>query len=314
MKDYKIYIIFIILLLLSGCKGVKRNSYAETPTSGTIRIGVDETFKPIVNAELMVFLDTYQDARITPSYISESEAFNDLFEDSARLIIVSRSLNNKEKDYFKQKKLFPREAKIAEDAIALIVNPANNDTLITISELKSVLTGEWSEWRQLDPRSELKRIDVVFDNKNSGTIRYAVDSICKGAKLSGHLFALDSNLDVVNYVSNNLNALGFIGVSWISNHNDSTQLSFLKRIRVVALSKEENATQDNSYQPYQAYIFDGSYPLSRFIYAINTEPRNGLATGFMTFLASDRGQRIILRAGIVPATIPVRLIKITDEW
>jgi len=286
----------------------------ETPTTGVIRIGADETSRPVIDAELTVFQNMYVDARITPLYLPENDAFNYLFQDSVQLIIVSRPLSTKEKEYFEQKKLYPREARLAEDAVALIVNPANEDSLITMKQLQMILTGELTQWGQLNPRSGLERIEVVFDNINSGTVRYAADSICRGMKLSDHLYALDSNMDVVSYVARNINALGFTGVSWINDHSDSTQLSFFKKIRVVALSKEETATPDNSYQPYQAYIFNGSYPLVRFIYAIDTEPRNGLATGFMTFLASDKGQRIILRAGLVPATMPVRLVKITQDW
>jgi phosphate transport system substrate-binding protein len=314
MEDQIKISILVLIILISGCKGINRDPYTDTPTTGIISICVDETFKPIAQAELMVFSSFYPYAKITPRYVPENKAFDLLLTDSVRLIIASRPLQQKEKDVFIQKKLFPREIEIAKDAIALIVNPANNDTLLSNTDLFKVLTGDISEWKQLNPLSELKNIEVVFDNKNSGTVRYVIDSLCKGAILSKHLYALDSNLDVVNYVSHHINAMGFIGVSWISDQDDTTQMSFLRKIRVVALSKEERATPENSYQPYQAYIYNGSYPLTRSIFAINTEPRNGLATGFMTFVASDKGQRIILKAGILPAIAPVRLIKVEDEW
>jgi phosphate transport system substrate-binding protein len=313
MKNLIHSIAFSLIILILGCKGINQNPYADTPTTGIIKICVDETFKPISEAELMVFHSLYNYARITPLYVTENEAFNNLLKDSVRLIIVSRPLQKEEQDFFAQKKFFPREIKIAEDAIALIVNPANKDTLLSQKNLAKVLSGEISDWKQLNPKSELSKINVVFDNKNSSTVRYAIDSICKGVKLSDHLYALDSNVDVVNYVSRNLNAIGIIGVSWISDRDDSTQMSFLKKIKVVAISGEDIATPDNSFQPYQSYIYDGSYLLTRAIYAIDTEPRNGLATGFMSFLASDKGQRIILKAGILPATAPVRLIKVEDE-
>jgi phosphate transport system substrate-binding protein len=70
---------------------------------------------------------------------------------------------------------------------------------------------------------------------------------------------------------------------------------------------------DNSYKPYQAYIYQGVYPLTRDVYAVNAEPRNGLATGFTAFLASDRGQRIILKSGIIPAIAPVRIVNVREN-
>lgn len=82
----------------------------------------------------------------------------------------------------------------------------------------------------------------------------------------------------------------------------------------MAVSREDIATIENSYKPYQAYIALNNYPLCRNIYAILNDPRNGLASGFASFLTSDRGQKIILKTGIVPATQPVRIVNINKNF
>ena len=176
--------------------------------------------------------------------------------------------------------------------------------------LKGILTGEITKWNQVNKKSLPDNIDLIFDNKKSSILQFVVDSICGDAALSRQAYAIDSTLDVVNYVAGHRNAIGFIGVSLVSDIDDSTQMSFLKRIKVASLSKSEQATADNSYKPFQAYIYQGDYPLIRDVYAIDAEPRNGLATGFTSFLASDRGQRIILKSGIIPAVAPVRIVNI----
>ena len=81
----------------------------------------------------------------------------------------------------------------------------------------------------------------------------------------------------------------------------------------MAVSREEKTTEQNSYKPFQAYMALGDYPLMRDVYVILTDPRSGLASGFSTFLASDRGQRIILRAGLMPATQNVRIVNVRDN-
>ena len=63
-----------------------------------------------------------------------------------------------------------------------------------------------------------------------------------------------------------------------------------------------------------ASIALNEYPLIRDVYAVLTDPRMGLASGFTSFLTSDRGQRIILKAGILPATQPVRIVDVKDTW
>jgi phosphate transport system substrate-binding protein len=139
------------------------------------------------------------------------------------------------------------------------------------------------------------------------------DSVCQGDPLSSTLTALSTNAEVINYVAKHKDALGIIGVCWISNHGDSTHLSFLNRIKVAALTSREKATWENSYHPYQAYIFQKDYPLTRKIYAINTEPMNGLATGLTAFIAGEKGQRIILKSGIVPDNAPTRIVAVHND-
>lgn len=160
----------------------------------------------------------------------------------------------------------------------------------------------------------MKGIQVVFDNKNSSTVRFAMDSICGGKPLAeGNVSALKTNQQVIDYVAKNPDAMGVIGVNWLGNRSDTTNLSFREEIRVMAVSAEDVATPANSYKPYQAYLFYGNYPLARSIYALLNDPRSGLPWGFASFMISDKGQRIILKSGLVPATQPVRIVHVKDE-
>ena len=68
----------------------------------------------------------------------------------------------------------------------------------------------------------------------------------------------------------------------------------------------------NYYKPYQGYIADGTYPFIREVYIINRETFTGLGTGFVNFVAGEKGQRILLKTGLVPATMPIRLVQIKN--
>jgi phosphate transport system substrate-binding protein len=307
------FLILFFALVLTGCNWINQDPYTNTPTTGRIKVCIDETFRPIAEAELQVFNALYQYSEITPIFLPEDSAFDLLLKDCTNLIIASRPLAGNEKELFEQKNLFPRELKIAIDAIAIVVNPMNDESLLSLIDLKSILSGKIKNWNQLNPKSKSGEISVIFDNEKSSTVRYMVDSVLRGAPLAKNLFALDINSDVINYVSQHPGAMGLIGVSWISDSDDTLQLSFLNKVKVLAISKENVATWQNSFQPYQAYMFDHSYPLTRDIWAIDTEPRNGLATGFMSFITSDKGQRIILKTGILPANAPVRLVKVRSD-
>ena len=185
--------------------------------------------------------------------------------------------------------------------------------MISVKDFRRILTGDAGRWKDIYPLSRLGDIRLVFDNKNSSTVRFAMDSIAGGAPLSNQVKALKTNREVIDYVARTPDAMGVIGVNWLSDRNDSTGLSFSKEVRVMSVSAANKATPADSYKPYQAYLFYGDYPLARSIYVLLNDPRSALPWGFASFLASDRGQRIILKSGLVPATQPVRVVNVKDE-
>lgn len=311
MKNFRIILIIGGLLFINySCKN-NNSKPLDTPTSGEITIAVDETLQPIIEAELPVFHAIYKSAHINVKYIPEQQAIDALFKDSLGLCVMTRPLSENEKSYFNNKKLYPREVKIAFDAIALITHPSNPDSLLTIDQISQMLSGKITQWSELNNNSSLGNIDIVFDNEKSSIVRFFSDSIIHAKKLSGH--AVTKNADVIDYVSENPNALGLIGVSWISNNRDPKCLSFLSKINVVAVSKSNVANEYNSFKPFQAYIATGDYPFRRLIYMVLTEPRNGLASGFTSFVANDKGQRIILKTGILPYTQTIRIVNVNEE-
>ncbi|MCH5327378.1 MAG: substrate-binding domain-containing protein [Coprobacter sp.] len=306
-----------VAAIVCGCGWVSCTSSSpknyNSPTSGEMKISVDESFAPIIQQEIDVFEYTYPDAAIFPEYVSEVEAITMLLRDSVRLAVTTRELTAQEEASLKSKKLNPQTVKIAIDGIALIINKQNPDSLIRVSDIRDILTGKVTEWNQLYPGSKLGKIQLVFDNANSSTVRFAMDSICKGEPLSPDLRAQKSNSSVIDHVAQDKSAIGVIGASWIGNPNDTTNLSFSDEITVMSVSAADVATLSNSYKPYQAYLALGKYPLIRNVYIILTDAAPRLPVGFTRFVWSDKGQRIILRSGLVPATQAVRIVNVRDE-
>lgn len=300
--------------ILVSCNRKPKDGRTDTSTSGVIEIAADESFQPIVQEEVDVFEGIFPLAGIVPRYTTEVNAINLLLKDSVRLAITTRTLTAEEMNSFHSRQFYPQEIKLATDGLALIINRQNPDTLISMRDIRRILTGEVKNWKEVYPASHLKEIRVVFDNPNSSTVRFATDSICGGKPLSTtEVKALRTNQQVIDYVAQTPGAMGVIGVNWLGNRSDTTNLSFRDEIRVMAVSAEEVATSENSFKPYQAYLYYGDYPLARSIYILLNDPRNSLPWGFASFLTSDRGQRIILKSGLVPATQPVRIVDVKDE-
>ena len=302
--------IAIFSLLFGACsQRDKKGRPLDTPTSGFIKIAADESLRPLVEAEIDTFEGIYTSADLECHYLSEADAIHELLSDSVRLAIITRRFTAEEKKYFDELRVIPTEVNIAVSAIALIVNPQNPDTLVSLDEIESILQGKITTWNQLGNKSKAG-IEIVFDNPNSGLVRQLKDSIARVDKLPANCFAASNNEAVIDLVSKNINALGFIGLEWISDKDDSASNSFLGKIKVVGVSVARDSAH---YQPYQAYIALKQYPLTRKVTILSREARAGLGTGFGAFVASERGQRIVLKLGLVPATMPLRVVKINKE-
>lgn len=297
----------LLLILVSCADRDKKGRLADTPTSGTIKIAIDESLKPLMQAEVESFEATYNTAHIKADYTSEEKAIQDLLRDSARLAVVTRKLYPSELQKLESQKIFASQVVIAKEAIALIVNKDNPDSLIQWNQLEEILQGKTTQWKQLYPNSKLGDLQIVFDHPQSGIIRYITDTL-QIKNLPKNCFAASSNEAVVDYVSKTKNAIGLIGLSWISDTDDPAANKFLKTITVMGISKDEDYLK-----PYKAYIALKKYPLSRKVIMISRETRTGLGTGFITYVANDKGQKIVLKAGLVPAKAPVRIVEINRK-
>ncbi len=299
----------MLAIIPFGC-GQDKNAPTDNATSGSIHIVADDAYKPVIDAEIKVFESLYRNAKIDVRYETEDSVFKDLMSsDSIRFAVTARKLTKDEEDFFHSKTLYPEQTKIATDAMALIVNNNNPDSLLVLDKVKAIFNGQDSTWDAIDSKSNLGKIAVVFDHENSSNSRYIRDSINHGAKFPAYCFAVKSNTQVIDYVNKNPNAIGIISVNWISDNYDSTVMRFLSQVRVVGISHKESTNINDYYQPYQAYLKMDNYPLCRDVYVIKREARTGLGSGFISFITSDPGQRIVLRAGLLPATIPTRIIQ-----
>lgn len=314
MNKIKILAVSLFAVFYFGCGGNSNEEPLDNPTQGHIKISVDESYQPIIDTQISTFESMYKYAKITPSYVSENKAMEDLLNDSARIIVISRQLNAKEKKYFDDIKIIPTVTKIAYDAVSLIINNSNTDSLLTSDQVRKIFSGEITNWKQLGGKSGNKsNIQLVFDNNGSGNVRF-MKEFCNGHELAKNSFAVNSNEAVVGYVTKNRNAIGVIGVNWISDEHDSTSNSFFSKIRVMEIAPDDTARGAGIYyKPYQAYIAQRYYPLWRTVYVVSREARAGLGLGFTSFVAGEKGQRIILRSGLVPASMPIRLVEVKQQ-
>jgi len=301
--------ILIAVIVLYSCANEK-NEPTDTPTSGEVNVVVDESFQQLFDTQIYTFESLYERAKVHALYLPEGKAIERLMNDSCKVVVLGRDLTSAERKRFEKANLFPISTKIAEDAVAFVINNENKDTAMTVAKIKSILLGNDSLWTQFNKQSKLGKINIVFDNNGSANTTYIRDSLLHGKAFSKNAFSVKSNPEVIDYVNKNKNAIGVLSVNWISDRDDTLTVNFLKKVKILALSKD---SASEAVKPYQAYIKTKDYPFTRGVYMINRQTRAGLGMGFVSFVAGEKGQIMILKAGLVPAIAPVRLVEINTK-
>ena len=306
-----------LLAALSGCG--KKASMQPDPMA---KVACDESFENILEQEINVYEYIYPKEDVLAYYLPENACIDSIMAmQGVKCAVTTRPLTEKEVSFLRSKKKIVNQKKIAVDALAIIVNPENPFEILSKKEIAEILSGEVSRWDQVEP-CKLGEIDVIFDHQGSSTVKFMRDSILNGKAFGPNVSAVKTNPDVFKAVAENKNAMGVIGVSWVSSDmqgreksveelaqavekSDTTQLAFNSEVKVLKIRGNDVVA---AYKPYQAYIFDGSYPLYRSVYMISTAPGGTIAHRFFSFVTGFQGQKLIQMTGILPATVRPRMV------
>lgn len=282
---------FLALAALAACQSATTNDGAQTYTKGTTQLIVDESLGPIIEDQLYIFQNAYPNVTISAVYKPENELLKYLLTDSIRVAVMARTLTPEEEKFYKQKQIRIRVNRFAIDGIALITQASNPDSVLKVDELIAALQGKPSKVKNL-----------VFDNPNSSTVRYLKELANIKTLPAKGVYALKTNPEVIQYVASHAQSIGVVGINWLAQPDANLEAAMAK-IKVLAVSKTGDT---NYYKPTQSDFALGNYPLMRNLYLINCEGGPGPGTGFVTFVAGERGQRIVLKSGLLPDSIPPR--------
>lgn len=312
MSLMPVLLIAAALTAMPSCKPKGTPILRETPTSGNIRIASDESFQPIIDAEVDTFTGLYRLATIRTVYMPENELVAFFLNDSVKVIASAWAPSDEQRKVLLDIQTVVRTTVVAYDALALVLNRSNADSLLTYKNVERIFRGEITDWSQINPKSKLGPVIIVFDNIRSGNIRYFKEQFDLPDNLGERFYAVNSNPEVIDYVSRSPGALGIVSVNWISDEDDPRSFSLVNSIKVAAVS-QPYLDESTFYLPVQGSIYDKTYPFVREVYMNSRESFSGLGSGFVSFVAGEKGQRIILKSGLVPATMPIRIIQVRNE-
>ncbi|MFN8117733.1 MAG: substrate-binding domain-containing protein [Bacteroidia bacterium] len=295
------FALILLTLFFYSCSLTEDNRTKDTPTSGKAILFFDEGLTLHIINQIFTFKSIYKNADIVLRSSNERECVEALYNDSSKVIAISRPLTEKEMQQFKAKNIIPQTSTVAGDAIAFIVSKEFADSTISIPELIDLLKGNDSSY------VTGQHINVVFDNPNSGSTRQLKDSLIPNQGFGKNCKALNNTPELIRAISSNSLSIGVCDFAWLSDKDDNTTKEFLKSVKILAVSKKN---KEIAYMPDQSNIATKNYPLCRTVCIIRRSAEFSLGKGIETFIAGEKGQLMFLKQGLAPNRQEERVIEI----
>ncbi|AXE19158.1 phosphate ABC transporter substrate-binding protein [Runella rosea] len=296
MKMFRASFFILSVLWIVSCKRPE-----DSTSHGRVTITADESLQPMLDQVYQAYEHTFPETHFDVRYLPEHQAAAFMLKDSARLAFVTREFTAEEQKVFKSKGIKYNPQHIATDGVALLINRSNPDTLITLDQISGIFKGTIKRWGQLGSANHAEDIVLVFDNANSSNLNFIMKKFGLSDVKGLNIFSAGSNKKVIEYVKQHPNALGFIGVSWISDGEAPLTAELSQGLRVMGVAEKPNPAKEDYYQPFQDDLKWRRYPLHRKVYVISREMHSGLGSGLVNYIMRDVGSLVIEKCGLWPA-------------
>jgi phosphate transport system substrate-binding protein len=269
MSKYLRQFIPVVLCLLIGTGA----AYGEG-----IVIKGSTTVLPIAQVTLEAYMKANPGSNISLSGGGSGEGIKALIDKSADIANSSREIKKPELELAKSKNVTPVETVVAIDAIVPIVNPRNPVKNLSIDQLSQIYQGKITNWKEVGG-GDLE-IVVISRDSSSGTFEAWGELVLKGAKVTPRAQLQASNGAIVQAVSKNKYALGYIGFGYLDKTVRGLTVNGIEASLKTALSK--------------------AYPVSRYLYMYTNGKPKGVTAEFIKFILSSEGQKLVAKEGFVP--------------
>ncbi len=303
----KIGMVLLLGYLFLSCVPDNR----ETPTSGTLHVVTAESVAPVIQQEAEEFMRLYTKAHITTDVSTSREAIVKLLNNEAKIIVTGRAFNEEERNAAQTYRMNIDSFKVAYDGIAVVVHEINPINRLTIEQLEKIFSGKIRTWKELSPKGNRStKIFVALGGPNTSVYEFFKNRVLRGSPYTTEFFRCSTSTQVLNIVASHPESIGLVAISRLPKDESN--------VKVLEIANEEYqtdaiGTKVKFFSIHQANIYRGFYPLRRTIYLYAKDVGFGVGTGFISFVTSFAGQDIFKKAGLVPATMPVRLVHFSEQ-
>jgi phosphate transport system substrate-binding protein len=274
----------LALLLLSGCA---RRSNEQ---SNSLQIKGSDTMVNLGQAWAEAYMKQNPGTSIAVTGGGSGTGISAMVNNTCDIAEVSREMKESEIKLVESKGFTPKKITVALDGLAVVVNPANKISELTIDQLADIFTGKIKNWKELGGRDA--KIVLLSREVNSGTHVYFKEHVLRKGKADGNeefapeALLLSSSQAIADEVSQNLDAIGYYGMGYITAKEKALKIAKEKNVPAIS------PTMDN--------VISGAYPISRPLLMYSKGEPKGLVKSFIDYVLSPAGQEIVKKLDFVP--------------
>lgn len=270
----------VFLLAIAGCGRQE-----------TIKIKGSDTMVNLGQAWAEAYMEKHPEASISVTGGGSGVGIAALISGDADITQSSRGMKPEEIEEAKMRGRDPKEFIVARDGLSVIVNPKNPVGRLTIGQLSDIYTGKLTNWKQLGGKDA--PIVALSRDRSSGTHVFFLEHVvrkgnAKGPEEYGKKCLMQiSSQSIADEVSRNENAIGYVGMGYVKHGSHKT----------ILVAKDEKSPY---IEPTTENVLKGTYPIARPLYLYTPKEPSGTVKGYIDFVLSDEGQKIVADQEFVP--------------
>ncbi len=289
-KIFTGFAVLLLLLQISCDSGQKEASKGESaPKAGSqkmVSIKGSDTMVHLTSSWAEQFMAQYPGSQISVTGGGSGTGIAALLNGTTDICASSRELQPKEKDLAVQKKIDLVEHAVAKDGLAIIVNPANPVTELSLEQLRKIFIGEYVNWKDMGGPD--LPIIVLSRESSSGTFVFFQEFVLHKADYTPKARLLAGTSALVQSVASDKGAITYVGLAFA--------LEAKATVKMVPVKSADDAP---AVLPTNETVRSGDYPVARPLYLYTNGSSSPEVQAFIDYSLSDAGQKIVIETGYI---------------
>lgn len=243
-----------------------------------------DTVLPLAQKEAESYMKANKSAKITVTGGGSGVGISALLDGTTDIAMSSRKIKMTEKIKLSDAGKSTKETIIAQDALAVVVNPANKVTQLTREQLEDVFTGKIKNWKEVG--GDDLTIVVYSRESSSGTYEFFKEHVMKNKNYASSVLSMPATGSIIQSIAQTKGAIGYVGFAYVEKDVKALKVSFDKGKSFVA--------------PSMVTAKDKTYPIIRplYYYYLSSVEKN--VKPFVDYCLSAEGQKIVEQVGYIP--------------